>query len=146
MISFLFFKTAKAADEKNEYNFLHGTTQIKNPYEMRDPFNRKISPKKKLGKNKDRAKGIFDNTTDSIEGKSTDSIKIVGVMIGKERRAMAKTISGDQTFIIKEGMKIGPKGAEVKAILPGGVVLVEKVLNVYDQEEYLETVLPLAGN
>jgi type IV pilus assembly protein PilP len=65
-------------------------------------------------------------------------------MIGKERRALAKVAGGTDTFIIKEGMKLGQNGAEVKAILPGGIVLVEKIVNVYDQEEYLETVLPVS--
>jgi type IV pilus assembly protein PilP len=68
---------------------------------------------------------------------------------GKERRAMAKLASngvvGSDVFYLKEGMKIGPNSAEVKAILPGGVVLVEKIRNVYDQDEYLETVLPLSN-
>ncbi|AYF43175.1 hypothetical protein BALOs_0154 [Halobacteriovorax sp. BALOs_7] len=49
-----------------------------------------------------------------------------------------------EVVIIKEGMKIGPDQVEVKAILPGGVVLVEKIINVYDEEEYLETILPLS--
>ena len=70
-------------------------------------------------------------------------------MIGKERRAMAKIATGNslgsEVFFIKEGMKIGPNGAEVKAILAGGVVLVEKIRNVYDQDEYLETVIPVSS-
>jgi type IV pilus assembly protein PilP len=40
-------------------------------------------------------------------------------------------------------MVLGNNNAEIRAILPGGVVLVEKLINVYDQEEYLETILPL---
>jgi hypothetical protein len=34
---------------------------------------------------------------------------------------------------------------DVKAILPGGIILVEKIRNVYDQDEYLETVLPVSS-
>lgn len=134
------------ANEDGEYSFIHGKTQVKNPYDVRDPFKRKVSNRQKSLKSKDIKKGIFDNSSSSIEDKYSDSIKIVGVMIGKERRAMAKVIGGNETFIVKEGMKIGQHGAEVKAILPGGVVLVEKIRNVYDQEEYLETVLPVTGN
>jgi len=47
-------------------------------------------------------------------------------------------------IILKEGMKIGDDGAELKAILPGGIILVEKIVNVYGQEEYLETVIPIS--
>ena len=47
-------------------------------------------------------------------------------------------------YYIKEGMRIGTNSAEVKAILPGGIVLVEKIRNVYDLDEYLETVIPVS--
>lgn len=135
-----------AATGNSEYTFLNKPTTIKNPYELRDPFKRKIVRKKGLAKIKERAKGIFDNTIESLETKNTDSLKIMGVIIGKERRAMATARGGKEIFILKEGMKIGTNEAEVKAILPGGVVLVEKIKNVYDQDEYLETVLPVMGN
>ena len=58
-----------------------------------------------------------------------------------------KNIDGDSNvYYIKEGMKLGENGAEVKAILPGGIVLVEKIRNVYDQDEYLETVIPVSND
>jgi type IV pilus assembly protein PilP len=47
-------------------------------------------------------------------------------------------------IIMKEGMKIGPDNAELKAILPGGIVLVEKIVNVYGEDEFLETVIPIS--
>ena len=40
-------------------------------------------------------------------------------------------------------MVIGENNAVIKAILPGGVVLVEKIKNVYEQDEYLETILTI---
>lgn len=48
-------------------------------------------------------------------------------------------------YILKEGMKVGVDDAEVKAILPGGIVVVEKIVNVYDQQEYIETVIPVSA-
>jgi hypothetical protein len=57
------------------------------------------------------------------------------VQVGKD----AKKI-----IIFKEGAKIGAEAAELKAILPGGIVLVEKITNVYGEEEYLETVIPIS--
>jgi type IV pilus assembly protein PilP len=137
--------TVFAADTK-EYTFIHGKTELKNPYDVRDPFKRRIPEKKSLARAKERSKGIYNNSTESIDTSHVENIQIVGIMIGKERRALAKAINGKDTFILKEGMKIGTDGAEVKVILPGGVVLAEKIKNVYDQEEYIETVLPISGN
>ncbi len=52
--------------------------------------------------------------------------------------------TGRSIVILREGAKIGEDGAELKAIMPGGVILVEKIINVYGQEEYLETVIPIS--
>ena len=67
-----------------------------------------------------------------------------GFYVGENRRAIAQTIGNEGSFLLKEGMKLGRNGAEVKAILPGGVVIVEKIVNIYDQEEYLETIIPIS--
>lgn len=132
------------------FNLFKSKTYLKNPMDLRDPFKRKINKKKgSQSQNKIQEPGVYSNQQDRIEDKPVESIRIVGVMIGKERRAMARlakgTTVGNEVFFIKEGMKIGPNGAEVKAILPGGIVLVEKIRNVYDQDEYLETVIPVSN-
>jgi hypothetical protein len=41
-------------------------------------------------------------------------------------------------------MKLGANKATLRAILPGGLVLVEKNTNIYGEDEYLETVIPLS--
>ena len=113
-------------------------TLVKNPLDLRDPFKRKMN-KKKSGLKRGTSDGYFTNIMGSIESKPVENIRIVGIMIGAERRAMAK-VQGDtdnNTYYLKEGMRVGPNGAEVKAILPGGVVLVEKIRKVYYQDEYL---------
>jgi type IV pilus assembly protein PilP len=123
--------------------------------ELRDPFMRKSNKRKTNAaeaKTRNQLLGIYSNVKNTIETKPLESIRIVGVVLGAERRAMAKVIDevgmgvdGETTvYLIKEGMKIGENGAEVKAILPGGIVLVEKIRNVYDQDEYLETVIPVS--
>ena len=48
------------------------------------------------------------------------------------------------THTVKEGMTLGPNDAEIKAILPGGIILAEKVVNIYGETEYLETVIPIS--
>ncbi|MDO9183694.1 MAG: pilus assembly protein PilP [Bacteriovorax sp.] len=130
------------------YSLFKSNTYLKNPLDLRDPFKRRIN-KKKGQQQKIHESGVYTNQAERIEDKSIESIRIVGVMIGKERRAIAKVTAGktlgNEVYFIKEGMKLGPNGAEVKAILPGGVVLVEKIRNVYDQDEYLETVIPVSN-
>lgn len=130
------------------YSLFKSKTYLKNPLDLRDPFKRKII-KKNGGSQKVHEAGVYNNQASRIEDKPIESIRIIGVMIGKERRAMAKVYQGktlgSEVYFIKEGMKIGPNGAEVKAILAGGIVLVEKIRNVYDQDEYLETVIPVSN-
>lgn len=153
-VFFLFSFNSFAQDEGETsgqaFNLFKSKTYVKNPLDLRDPFKRRINKKKNGSGRQNHEVGIYSNFGDSIENKPVESIRIVGVMIGKDRRAMAKIFSGmklsKEVYFIKEGMKIGPNGAEVKAILPGGVVLVEKIRNVYDQDEYLETVLPLSND
>lgn len=142
---FLIFLLVSLARADEQFKFIHSNTFVKNPLDLRDPFKRKINRKKDAFKGKSQITGVYKNYDDNIENKPVETIKIVGVLIGPERRAMAKLGSSKETYLIKEGMRIGANQAEVKAILPGGVILVEKIRNVYDQDEYLETVLPVAG-
>lgn len=125
--------------------FFKNKTKITNPFELRDPF-KAPNPK---AENKENKAGYFSSGTGQYSNLKEQQIpglhemKIVGVLIGKERRAMASTGKGS-VIVLKEGMKIGQDGAELKAILPGGIVIVEKIINVYGQEEYLETVIPIS--
>lgn len=151
---FLFVSMATYSQEikvkgKAKLVFDKSTTTIKNPLDLRDPFKRKT---KRLGK---RVKSYGNYLTEgkysnvpTIEGYSVNDIRIVGVLLGKNRRAIAKIANGEnvsaESYIIKEGMKIGENAAEVKAIVPGGVLLVEKIRNVYDQDEYIETIIPVS--
>lgn len=142
-LSALFVLNAQEVDNK-EFNLFKSKTYVKNPLDLRDPFKRKINKKKSQLK-KNQNDGYFTNIVTAIDTKPVESIRVVGVMIGKERRAMAKVTGENDVYYLKEGMKVGPNGAEVKAILPGGIVLVEKIRNVYDQDEYLETVIPVSN-
>lgn len=129
--------------------FFKDKTQITNPLELRDPF--RAPQVKSDGSKKGKGfvitgKGTYSNlTTTPVNELNIQQLKVVGVLIGKERRALVHASDKDEKVIIlKEGMKIGPDEAELKAILPGGIVLVEKIVNVYGQEEYLETVIPIS--
>lgn len=128
-------------------NFFRDKSKIDKPFELRDPF--KV-PVLKSDKSKSKpgftmsGKGQYTNIEENTVSRIED-IRVVGVLIGRERRAMVSTGKDKGGIIIlKEGMKIGDEGAELKAILPGGIILVEKMTNVYGQEEYLETVIPIS--
>ncbi len=129
-------------------SFFKDKTKIDDPYELRDPF--KAPPTKGAKTEQEKKQNYFktaDGTFTNIPDKgqvNLQDIRIVGVLIGKERRALAKFGEGKDVVILREGMKVGQDNAELKAILPGGIVLVEKIINVYGQEEYLETVIPIS--
>jgi Tfp pilus assembly protein PilP len=138
---------AQAAPKKDRLSeFFQGKTKIDNPFELRDPFKAPQGKQETVQKKQGffiSGKGQYSN----IQAKSVeniDDIRLVGVLIGKERRALVTTGSSKDVIILKEGMKIGQDEAELKAILPGGIVLVEKIVNVYGQEEFLETVIPIS--
>ena len=122
-----------------------GQTSINDPFSLRDPFRKPMMQKGKsqsqvLGKKKT---GEYSNLK-TIGTVKLEELTIVGVLIGKERRAIVKIGQEPNPFILKEGMKLGENNAEIKAIVPGGMILVEKVTNIYGEDEYLETVIPIS--
>jgi hypothetical protein len=116
-------------------------TNIKDPFKLRDPFKSSSVSKRKEGK-KTAITGF--NNQDLLINANADNIKVVGVFVGAEKRAFAQVNKGP-VVLLKEGSKIGSLDNDitVKAILPGGVVIVEKITNVYNQVEYLESVIPV---
>lgn len=119
-------------------------SEIEEPFKLRDPFQApKIKKPEKRESTTPIRNGVFTNVP-VIGSVELAKIKITGVLIGPERRAFVQ-VDGDQnTYTVKEGMTLGKNSAEIKAILPGGVILVEKVTNIYGQTEYLETVIPIS--
>lgn len=146
-ILLLFIPALAFAQSGGIQNIFREKTKIENPFQLRDPF--KPPQTKAEGRKKGRGfevtgKGQYSNIQEApLEQLNPAQLKLVGVLIGKERRAL---VGGEnkKIIILKEGMKIGPDGAEIKAILPGGLVLVEKIVNVYGEEEFLETVIPIS--
>lgn len=121
-------------------------TVIENPFELRDPFK---APLMRGNKKEGRAEkslmrdGVYTNIG-ALGTVDLNKMQIVGVMIGKERRALARIEGKADIFVLREGMRLGSDNAELKAIHPGGIILVEKLVNVYGEEEYLETVIPIS--
>ena len=147
-ILLLAFSLMDAYSQKKRDSFFKNKTKLKNPFGLRDPFKAPIKRKEKSRKKQLEDDGVFSNLP-TIEDVPLSSIQITGVFLGRNRRATAR-ITGERgkggTVILKEGMRLGVDQAELKAILPGGVVLVEKIINVYGQEEYLETIIPIVGD
>ena len=152
LLVFSLFGIQNVFSQKPQFEFFNGNkTKIKNPFRLRDPFKRKrLKLKGSKGRYSAFLKGSFFSNLPSIENVPLDNIRVVGVLLGRNRRAMAKIKKGDtlmkDTYILKEGMRLGRDNAEIKAILPGGIVVVEKIRNVYDKEEYLETIIPITSD
>lgn len=138
----MFICSSIYADVKEE---LRSMTSIEKPFELRDPFQAPLIKKEKE-KPKIKGKistGIYDNIP-RIGEIELSKLQVVGVLIGKDRRAVVKVEGKSETFILKEGEILGENDAELRAIVPGGIILVEKIINVYGEEEYLETVIPIS--
>ncbi len=131
-----------------ERTFFEGKTELEDPFSLRDPFKR---PFFDLGNSEKKEKPLLlrpkEESDEELVGKmNVADLKIVGILIGKERRAMLQGDRPGKTILLKEGMLIGPNQAEVKAILPAGIVIVEKMKNIYEETEYLETIIPITPN
>lgn len=118
-------------------------TSIEKPFELRDPFKAPLFKSEAKKKREKEFSGNFERNIERLEGEvPLDQVKIVGVLIGKDRRVMIE--QGGKVFTLKEGQNLGNNGPEIKAILAGGIVLVEQIVNIYDETEYIETVIPIS--
>lgn len=142
ILSFLLFFSAYP--QSFSENVQRGS-KIEGLFLLRDPFKPPVELLRDSKKDKKGRKllrdGVYTNIVD-VRFVDLSKLEVLGVLVGKERRAVAK-IPGSGTFILKEGMKVGINGVELKAILPGGVIFTEKLSNVYGEDEYLETVIPV---
>jgi len=128
------------------------TTNIENPIDLRDPFKMPdIEESKKKNLIQNRPYWVEDGVITNIGGDldpstvNIENLQITGILLGPERRATVKI--GENRIVLKEGMLFGPqKDIELKAIMPAGVVFVEKIKNVYNQDEYIETIIPVREN
>lgn len=125
-----------------------GQTNMKEPFKLRDPFQAPKFKSESNRKRKQRAKGILNNIPNLETEFNLDSILIVGILIGKERRVLVRVKGGGdaekQVYTLREGDTFGQNGPEIKAILPGGVILVERITNVYGESEFIETIVPIS--
>lgn len=119
-------------------------SELEEPFKLRDPFQApKFKTKSSKIDNIPQTNGVYSNIP-NLYVEDLNQIKITGVLIGTERRAFLKIDEKGATHTVKEGMTLGPNDAEIKAILPGGIILAEKVVNIYGETEYLETVIPIS--
>ena len=88
--------------------------------------------------------GILIEKNELSEDVDINTLIIVGVLIGKNRRALIKVNNKTDVYTLKEGDTLGPNGPEIKAILAGGIILADKITNIYGQDEYIETAVPIS--
>ncbi len=129
----------------SQKRFIEDNTAIKNALKLRDPFK---APKSQQGQGELETKlkeGVFSNLLrpDAI---ALENVRVKGILMGKKRRVILTAGVGEKTptYMLSEGSLIANGTVELKAILPSGVIFVEKVTNVYGQTEYLETVVPIS--
>ena len=132
-------------------------TKIQDPMNLRDPFKSNLTAIKseeeaEEEKETSQQETLLTNvSTETLEDVPINRLIIVGTLLGPTRLATAKVApalgvmpnADAPSHIIKEGMILGENKAEVRAIVHGGIVLVEKIRNVYEQDEYIETIIPL---
>jgi Tfp pilus assembly protein PilP len=127
-------------------NIFEGLTELEEPFQLRDPFLApRIKAEKKSQVEGKVSKGVYSNIP-LLGDVKLESIEIIGVIIGKNRRAFVRNRedTGGNTYTLKEGDTLGENNAKLRAILPGGIVLVEKTTNIYGEDEYLETVITIS--
>jgi len=125
--------------------FFDGQTKIKKPFELRDPFQVPVIKSINSIKEKSAREASIDNTPQLDIEYDLEEISIVGVLIGKNRRVLLKVKDKPKvTYTLSEGDRFGIDGPVIKAILPGGVILVEKITNIYGENEFIETVVPIS--
>lgn len=118
-------------------------TSIEKPFELRDPFQPPRFKSDRAKKRKKEFSGKFERNVLRLDQEiNLAEIQIVGVLIGKKRRVMIRF--NKEVYTFSEGANLGSNGPEIKAILAGGIILVEQITNVYGEPEYIETVIPIS--
>ena len=144
LVIIIFFIDISFSQGNPSAKFLEGIdTGIKNPFNLRDPFKRKLKLKLQRIQQFERSDWNTLSKKDLLNI-PLNALKIEGIIFGPKRRAIAKIDGQKKTFILKEGMIIGKNNQKIEAILPSGIVIVEKTVNIYDQEEFLETIIPIS--
>lgn len=142
IIVMIFLSSVSYSNPINE--LFKNYTDIEDPFSLRDPFQ---TPKMRSESSKKRAEmnsGILIEKNELSEDVDINTLIIVGVLIGKNRRALIKVNNKTDVYTLKEGDTLGPNGPEIKAILAGGIILADKITNIYGQDEYIETAVPIS--
>lgn len=126
-------------------DIFRGQTSIDDPFDLRDPFQPPKFATQGQKRREQNRTGVWDNQRKLSEPVKIEDIRITGVLIGTNRRVILKVGTNEDAYTLKEGETIGPLGPEIKAILPGGIILAEKISNIYGEPEYIETVIPISN-
>lgn len=145
LILLIYLFTLSFATPAAVEDIFKGQTSIDDPFGLRDPFQPPRFATQGQKKREQSRSGVWDNQRKLSEPVKIEDIRITGVLIGTNRRVILKVGTNNEAYTLKEGETIGPLGPEIKAILPGGIILAEKISNIYGEPEYIETVIPISN-
>lgn len=126
-------------------DIFRGQTSIDKPFDLRDPFRPPEFPGQAKKNRNEQNNGVWNNQKKLEDDVKIEDIIVTGVLIGTNRRVILRIGSDPTSYTLKEGETVGPIGPEIKAILPGGIILAEKINNIYGEPEYIETVIPISN-
>ncbi len=110
-----------------------GNASPENLSRLRDPFQR---PTLRLERGSPKT---------PLENYSIEQFELLGVISGPVKmRAMIKT-PDSKTHLVSEKMKIGNRNGFVRRITSNSLLIREKVLNVFGQEEEVDTELKISS-
>lgn len=136
---------SKSSQERSIQEILQSLTVIENVIDRRDPFE-KFVPKFMMvaaPARKDDGNKIVTANIPELERLPANSYKVQAVLLGDVYpRALVKTPQNN-TYIVKKGDKIGNRSGVVGRIDEGGLVVVEKVRNQYNEFSTIETLIEI---
>lgn len=102
---------------------------------LRDPFRR---PELKTAMAIDEG-GLIPE----LERYELDKFKLVGVITGAKKNKALLTAPNGKMHVVSDKTVLGNRRGYIKRILPGMIVIEEKVVNLLGQEERIETVIAI---
>ncbi len=132
---FLTSLTAVSAQIKPERNNNKEDTSmhLQNYLHLRDPFRKpmlKVSTEVTEG-----------GSIPELERYPLDQLKLIGIITGPKKNKALLTTPNGRMHIVTERMHVGNRRGLIKRIVPGTILVEEKVVNLLGQEEKIETTL-----
>lgn len=73
-----------------------------------------------------------------LETYALEQFTVVAVSTGPNRPGAMVSVGG-KSYLVQERVKIGPRGGHIRKITPDAIIVREKIVNPYGQEEEIDT-------